>query len=68
MSRESVSSAWGPAGAQLAYVTGRATPGAGGEAPLLYLWTLTPGQAPNFWPRSMTPSSTGSGDERGFRP
>ncbi|MEZ4733035.1 MAG: DnaJ domain-containing protein [Caldilineaceae bacterium] len=48
VSRESVSSAWGPAGAQLAYVTGRATPGAGGEAPLLYLWTLTPGQAPQL--------------------
>lgn len=48
VSRESVSYAWNPAGGQLGYVTGRAATGAADEAPLLYLWTLTPGHSPQL--------------------
>jgi DnaJ domain/WD40-like Beta Propeller Repeat len=41
---ESVSYAWSPTGALLGYVTGRAT----GDTPLLYLWSVLPGQPPQL--------------------
>lgn len=41
---DSVSYQWSPTGAQLGYVTGRAS----GESPLLYLWTVTPGAQPQL--------------------
>ena len=44
VSTESVSYAWSPVGAVLGYVTGRMTE----ATPLLYLWTVTPGQAPTL--------------------